>query len=140
MNNDEWKKMKIDHIGYLVKNMEKSIEEFQKLGYSIEVASLYDSDRDVTICFMRNDAYRIELVSPCSEKSVVYEQLKRVGNSPYHICYRVTDIDYTLREFREKKYVIIKQPQAAIAFIGKKVAFIYHKNVGMVELVEDKYE
>lgn len=129
--------MKIHHIGYLVKDIKKSVEQFKDLGYSIEVDILYDESRDVEICFMINAGYRIELVSPCSEQSVVYEQLKRIGNSPYHVCYVVSDINQEMQRLRERKYVIMIQPQRAVAFAGKRVVFLYHRNVGMIELVEE---
>lgn len=129
--------MKIHHIGYLVKDIKKSVEQFQELGYSIEIDILYDGDRDVDICFMINEGCRVELVSPCSETSVVYAQLKRMGNGPYHVCYEVQDIESQMQKLREKKYVIMIQPQNAVAFGGKRVVFLYHKNVGMIELVEE---
>lgn len=129
--------MKIHHIGYLVKDIKKAVEQFKNLGYSMEVETIYDTERDVDICFMVNMGYRVELVSPCSKQSVVYEQLKRIGNSPYHVCYEVSNIELEMQRLRDNKYVIMIQPQNAVAFSGKRVVFLYHRNVGMIELVEE---
>ena len=34
------------------------------------------------------------------------------------------------------KYVIVSKPVEAVAIHGYKVSFLYHKNVGLIELVE----
>ena len=129
--------MKIDHIGYLVKDIDKSIEQFGELGYEIKQSTIYDNLRDVKICFMEQQGYVIELVAPCSEKSVVYEQLKKIGQTPYHVCYRVDNLEETIAQLRTKKYVIMREPEEAVAFDGKRVVFMYHRSVGMIELVEE---
>ena len=128
--------MKVHHIGYLVKDIHKSIPSFEELGYSIVKKTVYDKARDVNICFMQQDGYCIELVEPCSEKSVVYDQLKRQGNTPYHICYEVDDLESTIEEYRSQKYVLMQPPAVAPAIDGRRVAFMFHRTVGMIELVE----
>lgn len=128
--------MRVHHIGYLVKDVHKSIPSFEELGYSIIKDVVYDEARDVNICFMEQDGYCIELVAPCSEQSVVYEQLKRQGITPYHICYEVDNLDVAIEEYRSKKYVMIQAPAQAPAIEGRRVAFLFNRTVGMIELVE----
>ena len=41
------------------------------LGYEITQPATYDEIRKIHICFLEKDGYRIELVSPASEDSVV---------------------------------------------------------------------
>ena len=48
---------KIHHIGYLVKKIERAKELFQGLGYTLEKEIIYDSFRDVDICFLRGGGY-----------------------------------------------------------------------------------
>ena len=42
----------IHHIGYLVKNIDKSKSVFLALGYQVEQDMIYDEYRGVDICFM----------------------------------------------------------------------------------------
>ena len=62
--------MKIHHIGYLVKNIEKSIEAFTVLGYGLTVESTWDDGREAYICFLENDGYCIELICPSKVSSL----------------------------------------------------------------------
>ena len=64
---------------------------FEARGYSTEQDIIYDDIRKVNICFLVKDGYRVELVSPVSEDSVVSGLIKKYKNSPYHICYETAD-------------------------------------------------
>ena len=84
--------MKIDHTGYLVRDMEKALAQFEALGYTRDTDIIEDSaTRNVALCFLHNGAVRIELVSPLhnGRPSVVDATLQRQGDGPYHICYRL---------------------------------------------------
>ena len=50
--------MKIDHIGYAVKRIDRAITAFQKLGYEFE-SVIDDTDRNVKLAFGNKDGYRI---------------------------------------------------------------------------------
>ena len=128
--------MKIHHIGYLVKDIEKIVPSFEELGYRIETDKVYDPLRDVDIVFMINGGYRIELVSPKSGKSPVYATLKKLGSGPYHICYICEDIDEQAEKMRENGYIPAGETAPAVAMSGKKVCFMFRRQVGLIELVE----
>ena len=130
--------MKIHHIGYLVKKIEKSIEAFEALGYKLTVESTWDRGRNAYICFLENDGYCVELICP-SKDSSLYPLLKRYDNSPYHICYVCDDLEKTIEDLNGKKYMLFKAPEAA-PVIGEtaRVAFLMSSGAGMIELVEEK--
>ena len=130
--------MNIHHIGYVVKSIEKAKKEFNKLGFVVEHDTVEDSLRDIYICFMINGNSRVELVEPKSKESVVAALGKKIGNSPYHLCYEVSDIECAVSELEEMGYMIIQQQQIAPAIDGKKVAFLFNGNIGLLELVEEK--
>lgn len=46
--------MKVHHIGYAVKNLEKAIDDFSSLGYRLVSDIVDDAIRNVRICFMEN--------------------------------------------------------------------------------------
>ena len=128
---------KIHHIGYLVKKIERAKELFQGLGYTLEKEIIYDSFRDVDICFLRGGGvYRIELVSPRSIESVVGKLRVKIGNSPYHICYEVENLEKCIDFLRGNKYVIWEEPHEAVALENRRVAFLMSGQIGMIELLE----
>ncbi|GHV51643.1 hypothetical protein FACS1894216_06180 [Synergistales bacterium] len=45
--------MQVHHVGYLVKNIEAAISEFQVLGFAADGEITYDPIRDASICFLR---------------------------------------------------------------------------------------
>ena len=129
--------MKIHHIGYFVKNIAKGMKTFCDLGYEVEQDVVRDEYRGIDIAFLLKDGYRVELVSPYTEESVVYDLRKKMGNSPYHICYEVEDIDAATLELRKKHYIVInpKEPTTEILY-HKNVVFLFNKNAGILELIE----
>jgi methylmalonyl-CoA/ethylmalonyl-CoA epimerase len=86
--------------------------------------------------FLSKDGYRIELVSPYDSSSVVAGLLARTGNSPYHVCYEVDDLDAEIERLRDARYVVSSEPASAPACGGARVAFLVHPYLGMVELLE----
>ena len=97
--------MRIHHIGYLVKKMDKAVKAFLDLGYTLVQDVVLDDYRQVIICFMEKDGYMIELVSPASKESVVFDLMKKMGNTPYHICYETEDMDGQIAALLAEHYV-----------------------------------
>ena len=128
--------MTIHHIGYLVKKLDRARRTFEALGYGVEQETIRDESRKVDIVFLSKDGYRIELVSPYAPDSVVAGLLARTGNSPYHVCYEVVDLDAEIERLRDARYVVSSEPAPAPACGGARVAFLVHPYLGMVELLE----
>lgn len=128
--------MTIHHIGYLVKKLGRARKAFEDLGYRVEQEVVRDEIRKVDILFLVKEGYRVELVSPCDASSVVTGLLGRTGNSPYHICYEVSDLDAEIARLRDSRYVVSSEPAPAPACKGERVAFMIHPFLGMVELLQ----
>lgn len=129
--------MTIHHVGYLVKNIDKATADFIALGYTEETSAVYDPIRDANISFLVNDGYRVELVSPVSEKSVVYDLLKKYKNMPYHICYMCNNLETAVEEMRGRGFLQMGECEAAPAIGGRRVVFMMSAFGGMIELLED---
>lgn len=127
--------LKIHHIGYLVKKIERAKKSFISLGYQIEQDIVHDDIRKVDICFLIKDGYRVELVSPFSEDSVVAGLLKKYKNTPYHICYEADDTDAAYLELTKNGFAAIDTPTPAPALGGCSVVFLTSPVVGMIELI-----
>lgn len=128
--------MEIDHIGYLVKKLDKARTTFLDMGYQEEGEVVYDPLRDIDILFLKNGNYRIELVAPKSERSVVWDTLKKLVNTPYHICYICDNLETSIEEWRMKGFTLTGEAMPAIACGGRNVCFLYNRAVGMIELIE----
>ena len=130
--------MKIDHIGYAVKNIEKSINEFRKLGYVFDDV-IEDNKRNVYICFGCLDGYRVELISPLDKNkpSPVDNYVKGNGNTPYHICYKTNNFNETIEELKKQKFMTVIEPEEACAFGGKRVVFMFNSGIGLLEIAEE---
>lgn len=127
--------LKIHHIGYLVKKIEKAKTTFEALGYLARQDTIYDGIRKVNICFLEKDGYLIELVSPVSDDSVVAGLMKKYKNSPYHICYETDNLETAFADLCAGGFTAIDAPTPAPAIDGREVVFLTSPNIGMVELL-----
>lgn len=128
--------MKIHHIGYLVKRLEKASDAFKALGYAPMGEAVRDSGRGVDILFMEKDGYAIELVSPFTKESVVAGLMKTYKNAPYHICYESEDFAADMVWLEANGYMRMDEPKPAPAIGDKRVVFFMSPALGMIELLE----
>lgn len=128
--------MKIHHIGYLVKDISKSLNHFLLLGYKIEKDIEVDHVRNIYIMFLLNDAYRVELIQPIDKSSDFDVFMKRFRNLPYHLCYETDTMNETISNLERQHYHMIQTPLEACCINGRKVAFMQHPEIGIIELLE----
>lgn len=76
------------------------------------------------------------MVASHSKDSVIANLQKRVGNSPYHICYEVDDILDAIDFFQDKNFVLFQELHEAVALGKRRVTFLYNRQIGMIELLE----
>ena len=130
--------MRIHHIGYLVKKMDKAVNSFVFLGYEITTPSTWDEGRKAYICFLKNGGYCVELICP-SKESYMYSMLKNYRNMPYHLCYTCDDLEKSIAELKTQKFMLFKDPEdAPVIGSNARVAFMINSNSGMIELLEEK--
>ncbi len=128
--------MKIDHIGYAVKDIGTAKAAFEKLGFKATSEEHLDTDRQIKILFMENDGYVVELISPASPMAPVAGLLAKVGNTPYHLCYEVASLDEETKRLQAEGYMILQPPLRATAMGGRRVTFLVNREIGILELVE----
>lgn len=131
--------MKINHIGYAVKRIDRALTAFQKLGYEFEPV-IDDTDRNVKLAFGVKDGYRIELVAPLDKKaeSPVDQYLGNAVGTPYHICYESDDLDKEVEELKNQGYKVVIEPRPAVAFGNRRVVFMMNIGFGLMEIVESR--
>ena len=128
---------KFHHIGYAVFNLDATAGIYEKAGYR-RSETIYDPVQNVDICWLTKEGFpTVELLAPVDELSPVNGTLKKSGVSPYHFCYVVERIEEAAAALRKQKYILVKKPEAAVAFKGSRVCFLFNKDVGLIELVEE---
>ncbi len=132
--------MRVHHIGYLVKKMDKARNAFFGLGYTDCPEPLcgvvYDETRGIDISFIEKDGYRVELICPKNEESKFYPLLKKYKNCAYHLCYETDDFEAEVAQLQQTGWTIIDEAAPAPAIEGKRVCFMVNLAMGIIELVE----
>ena len=133
-------KIKFHHIGYAVVDLEASIKVMESLGYNQMGETVRDEKRNILLSFIKNKftGEIIEFVASLNEKSPVYNllmQRKGIG-IPYHICYQVENIQKTIDYLKKMKFLVVEAPSPAVALENREVAFMFQKNIGIIELLQ----
>jgi methylmalonyl-CoA/ethylmalonyl-CoA epimerase len=131
--------MKFRHLGVAVPKIDQALDTYVRiLGYKQISEQFDDPIQKVTVCFLgRSDPREpcIELVSPLTDDSPVSGVLKR-GGGAYHMCFETEDLDARLVEVVDKGCLLVYQPAPAIAFGGKRIAWVYTPTRQLIELLE----
>jgi len=129
--------MRINHIGYAVKKIDKAIASFERLGFVFQ-SVIDDTDRNVKLAFGMKDGYCIELVSPLdkNQESPVDQYLSNAIGMPYHICYESDNFDDEIKELKSQGFKVVIEPSQAVAFGGRRVVFMFNIGFGLMEMVE----
>ena len=124
------------HTGIAVESIERTAALFVDAGYKMTNV-IFDPKQNVKISFLEKvHSPLLELVEPVDDTSPVRNILNKVGVSAYHFCYEVEDIDDSISQLRKKKFMLLIKPVEAVAFGGRRICFLYHKETGLIELLE----
>ena len=130
------KDWKFEHIGVAVPEIEPTAKVYVEAGYT-QTEPVYDPIQNVHICFLSKDGMpTVELLAPHDSTSPIQKTLDKMGVTPYHTCYEVESIEEAITELRKLRYIVVRKPEPAVAFEGKRVCFLYNKQVGLIEIVE----
>ena len=125
----------IDHIGYAVKDLASAREYFKALGFDFSVEE-EDMLRSVNVCVATDlKGSRIELLVTTKEKSPIDSYLKKIGPTPYHICYETDDMDDSINELTKIGFTLVSKPDISVPLNGI-VCFLYETEIGMIELIK----
>lgn len=128
--------MQIHHYGLATKSLKRSAEVFRSLGYQVS-EPIVDHIQRVKVSFVsREGQYPIELVCDSGTGGPTSGFLSKVGSGLYHICYEVDEMEEMIGILREKRFLLKQKPIKATAFEGKRIAWLYNRDIGLIELVE----
>ncbi len=124
------------HIGIACRDIEKTKAFYLQQGYTA-TPTVDDPLQHVRISFLNKEgAPRLELLEPLDEQNPVARTLATAGVTPYHMCYEVRDLESAIAELRTQRFLLVNGPVPACALENRRIAFMFQKNTGLIELVE----
>jgi methylmalonyl-CoA/ethylmalonyl-CoA epimerase len=128
------------HVGVAVPNLESAANLLSDLfGYKVVSGPFEDPIQKVAVNFMKQrgeDAAEIELIAPLSDKGPIQAILAKGSAAAYHLCFETSDIDGALEYLKSKGCLIMGTPVPAVAFGGRRIAWIYTPTRQLFELLE----
>ncbi len=123
---------KINHIGIAVKDLDKAIEFYRKLGLEVSSTEVVESQK-VKIAFIPVGETRLELLAATSEDSPIARFIEKKGEGIQHIAFDVDDVKAHLQKAAESDIQAIdKEPRAGAH--NSQIAFLHPKSTNGVLL------
>jgi methylmalonyl-CoA/ethylmalonyl-CoA epimerase len=130
---------RLHHIGYVVPRISDAAPRFiASLQMTWDGIVFHDPAQTVRVTFLRHTSAEepmIELVEPASPQSRVNSFLKR-GGGLHHLCYDTDSLSSQLQVVLAAGAVLVLEPTPAVAFSGRKIAWIYTRERLLVEYLE----
>jgi methylmalonyl-CoA/ethylmalonyl-CoA epimerase len=129
----------LHHVGFAVPSISAAAEEFAvTMSAQWDGEIIHDPLQRVRVAFFkpvepRNPVF--ELVEPDSEGSPVINFLKKRGGL-HHVCYEVDDLESALRAANSVGLVLVSDPKPAVAFGGRRIAWVCSRRFLLIELLE----
>jgi methylmalonyl-CoA/ethylmalonyl-CoA epimerase len=131
---------KLMHVGVAVSTLEPTTELLSALfGYKVVSGPFDDPIQKVTVNFLAksaDDVAEIELIAPLAQDSPIRSMLAKDGGGAYHLCFETSDIDRALAHAKNNGCIVVSPPVPAVAFQGRRIAWIYTRSRQLFELVE----
>jgi methylmalonyl-CoA/ethylmalonyl-CoA epimerase len=131
---------RLHHVGLVVASIEKALPGFlQSLGSQATTGVIHDPLQLVKVLFLRTSAAEpvlIELIEPAAEDSPVRRFLEK-GGGMNHMCYQVPDLGRAIQEMQSRGAAVVNPPKPAVAFDGRRVAWMMTRQWLLIELLEE---
>ena len=129
--------MRLHHIGIVVEDLTSYGESYRtRLGMREESRIFEDPIQKVRIQFWGDGlGPLVELIEPCGSDSPVDKALQK-GGGLNHLCYEVEDLDKQVQLSIEQGALPATAITPAVAFEGRRVAFLFFPQLNLIEFVE----
>ena len=130
---------RVDHVGIVVPNLQDYLDN--NLPYSLAQAPrsevFFDPCQKVNVIFLELQGARLEIIEPVGEDSPVAAIAAKNRSCIHHVCLAVQDIEASCSDVERQGGFIVCPPVAAVAFEGRRVAFVVLRDGLVWELLED---
>jgi methylmalonyl-CoA/ethylmalonyl-CoA epimerase len=131
-------RLQLHHTGIAVRDIASHAASYiRALGCEARTGIIHDPAQQAYVQFLRlpGDAAYLELVQPDRPEAKLSQAVAK-GGGPNHVCYSVEDIDTACRLLTERGMIVVAPPTPAVAFGGRRIAWLIGKDVCLTELVE----
>lgn len=129
--------MKLHHVGIVVRNLEAQGAAWaETLGAVPCSPVIHDPIQKVHVRFWKDGfGALIELIAPSSPDSPAWRDSQK-GGGLNHLCYETENIERQVEESLRQGGMLIREISPAVAFDGRRIAFVYFLELGLIEFVE----
>jgi methylmalonyl-CoA/ethylmalonyl-CoA epimerase len=129
--------LRLHHNGALVRDIPAATERYLAIGYEKRTDVIHDPVQKAHVLFLRlpGDAVYLELIAPDGPESHLNAALDK-GGGLHHLCYATDDIDAECARLRKTGMSLIRSPVPAVAFGGRRIAWLMGRDRVLTELVE----
>lgn len=129
----------LHHIGYVVSSITDGLERWEKAVSALSVSNQYtDEIQKAKVLFLElSGGPSLELVEPLDGNSPVKSFLEK-GGGLHHLCFEVDDMMKQIQLMRQQHAALVRKPQPAVAFGGRRIAWMMTRDRLLVEYLERK--
>ena len=129
---------KIEHIGIAVKNLESSIDLYQRLLNTDCYKTELVATENVNTAFFKTGENKIELLSATSLDSTVAKFLEKKGEGIHHIAFLVDDILAEMERLKSEGFTLLNDAPKRGAD-NKMICFVHPKDANgvLIELCQE---
>lgn len=109
----------------------------RRFGYERSSSVIHDPVQTAFVQFLRlrGDSCYLELVAPDGPDSKLSNALCK-GGGLHHFCYATSRLEALCERLRGEGLVLIQKPLPAVAFGGRRIAWLMGRDRVLVELLE----
>ncbi len=130
--------MRLHHIGILVHSIPDAVSAYaRRYAYEVRSPVIHDPVQTAYVQFLAlpGDSSYLEFISPDRPNSKLTNALNK-GGGLNHICYSTDAIESACEELRAQGMFLIQPPVHAVAFPGRRIAWLMGRDRALIELVE----
>ncbi len=129
---------KIEHIGIAVKNLDQSIDLYQRLLNADCYKTELVASENVNTAFFRTGENKVELLQATSLESPIAKFIEKKGEGIHHIAFAVDNIYDEMDRLRNEGFTLLdEQPKKGAD--NKMVCFVHPKDTNgvLIELCQE---
>jgi methylmalonyl-CoA/ethylmalonyl-CoA epimerase len=131
-------RLRFHHVGVVVQDIDAQRQFYvESLGYTVRTEVIHDPLQGAFVQFLAlpgADHY-VELVAPDGPESKLVRASRR-GLPLHHLCYATPAIEASLRSLAAAGALVFQEPVPAVAFGGRRIAWLANEAGLLIELVE----
>ena len=131
--------LKIEHIGFAVKELAISVPLFEKMLNSQCYKTELVNTENVNTAFFKKGETKIELLESTDPNGVIAKFIERKGEGMHHIAFAVEDIKAEMQRLQAEGFVLLNE-EPKVGADNKLVCFLHPKGTNgvLVELCQDR--